>query len=372
MARLKADYVFGAIDTALTSAGTTISSPALARLPVVASPDTLALTLFDAATGVYEIVWVTAHTSAATTATILRAQEGSTAAAWGTAATWSHGPTARDVGTPIVLLESGAATPTTLLPGTLVIEKGRNPVAAILADAPVAYYKMDETTGVFADASGGGRDMTAGAGAVRGVAPINTLDGGFSASGSGTAEIGLWTPGTNIPGLQGTGPMTLECRVRIPAGTVSYKGVFMATGAATTGWDIGIGVAARSDLPGAVLNFGWHGQNWNSTGYVFTPGDFHIVCVRSGPGNLVAYVNGQTVLSNGNAGTPTSATSTGLAIGRIVGDTVGFLSAGIAVDDVAFYDKALSVAQVSAHAGASGPTKFRGWWNGTSLQPLAS
>lgn len=97
MARIRADYVFGKTDTALTDTATTLSSPALARLPAVADPDVAAVTLHDAATGVYEIVHVTAHTAAATTATILRAQEGSTARAWVSGATWLHGITVLDL-----------------------------------------------------------------------------------------------------------------------------------------------------------------------------------------------------------------------------------------------------------------------------------
>lgn len=97
MARIRADYVFGTTDAALTSSDATLSSPALTRLPAVASPDVAAITLHDSAAGTYEIVHVTAHTASATMATILRGQEGSTAQAWGSGSAWLHGVTSGEV-----------------------------------------------------------------------------------------------------------------------------------------------------------------------------------------------------------------------------------------------------------------------------------
>lgn len=123
MARLRADYVFGTTTAALGTTDTTLSGAALARLPVVAGSDTAAVTLQNPTTGGYEIVWVTAHASAATTATIVRGQEGSTAAAWASGTTWTHGPTAKDVTDPVRY--AGAwATGTTYPQGSLVDRDG--------------------------------------------------------------------------------------------------------------------------------------------------------------------------------------------------------------------------------------------------------
>ena len=58
------------------SGGTTLNSAQFATLPVVASPDTLTLTLDpDGTAGEPEIVLVTAHTAAATSVTVTRGQE---------------------------------------------------------------------------------------------------------------------------------------------------------------------------------------------------------------------------------------------------------------------------------------------------------
>lgn len=96
MARQRADYVKGTVENTngITASATSLTSAGLARLPVVASPDVAAVILHDGTN--YEIVHVTAHTAAATTATILRGQEGSTARAWVEGAPWFHGLTVAD------------------------------------------------------------------------------------------------------------------------------------------------------------------------------------------------------------------------------------------------------------------------------------
>lgn len=78
------------IDTA------TISSPALARLPVVNSTSHAPLILTDAAAGHYEILHVVDHAEHATTATAYRAREGSGKREWPIGTTWQHGPTVQD------------------------------------------------------------------------------------------------------------------------------------------------------------------------------------------------------------------------------------------------------------------------------------
>jgi len=119
--RLRADGVAGALDAALTISGTSLSSPSLADLPAVGSTQHAALSLFvrDAVSGritARETVWVTAHTAAATTATILRAQEGTAAQAWASGARFVHGPTASDL-TGLPLFESLVRNPLTSLAG---------------------------------------------------------------------------------------------------------------------------------------------------------------------------------------------------------------------------------------------------------------
>lgn len=88
---------FGFTDTATTLAATTLSSPAFAGLPTgYSAGDVLPLQLVDSS-GAFEVVWVTAHaTTAATTVTVLRGQEGTTARAWPANSYFMCGPTIRD------------------------------------------------------------------------------------------------------------------------------------------------------------------------------------------------------------------------------------------------------------------------------------
>lgn len=99
--RSRTNLAAGALSASLAIGGTTMSSAGLADLGVIDTTNHAAITLFVADSNgritSKEIVYVTAHTAAATTATIVRAQEGTTAAAWSAGATWAHAGTTRDL-----------------------------------------------------------------------------------------------------------------------------------------------------------------------------------------------------------------------------------------------------------------------------------
>lgn len=81
----------GETDAALTDVATTISSPALAALAAVASPDIVHICVDpDGIGGEPEWMQITAHTAAATTATVTRATESSTARAHASGVEWVH------------------------------------------------------------------------------------------------------------------------------------------------------------------------------------------------------------------------------------------------------------------------------------------
>jgi hypothetical protein len=96
--RVRQNFLSGVVDdNPLGSGATTLTSSALASLVAVGSTQHLAITLDPGATaGAPEIVYVTAHTASATTATILRGREGTTARAHNQNVPWSHGPTIVD------------------------------------------------------------------------------------------------------------------------------------------------------------------------------------------------------------------------------------------------------------------------------------
>lgn len=97
-ARVRQNFQGGSIENdPLLIGGTTLTSAALATVAVIDSTKHMAITLDpEGLGGVPEIAYITAHTSAATTATILRAQEGTTAREHAADVPWSHSPSARD------------------------------------------------------------------------------------------------------------------------------------------------------------------------------------------------------------------------------------------------------------------------------------
>lgn len=96
--RVRANAVGGSIDdNPLLIGATTLTSAALAALPVIDTTNYAALTLDpDGVEGSPEIVYVTAHTTGATTATIVRAQESSVAIQHSVDIPWVHAPTVKD------------------------------------------------------------------------------------------------------------------------------------------------------------------------------------------------------------------------------------------------------------------------------------
>lgn len=99
MARLRSNNVFGTLtNNPLTNTGTTMNSAGLANLVAVAGVDRAVITLDpNRVNGAPEIVYVTAHTGSATSATILRGQEGTAARQHPSGTFWVHAPTALDL-----------------------------------------------------------------------------------------------------------------------------------------------------------------------------------------------------------------------------------------------------------------------------------
>lgn len=98
MARIRTAFVSGTtLNNPLAIGDVTLSSAALSSLAAVVAPDVALLVLDPAGVnGTPEVVTVTAHTAAATTATITRSSEGSTARAHPVGTSWVHGATTYD------------------------------------------------------------------------------------------------------------------------------------------------------------------------------------------------------------------------------------------------------------------------------------
>lgn len=99
MGTLYANFLSGTTtDSPLTAGATTINSAAFANLPEVASPDTMWIVLDPGGdNGAPEIVQVTAHTASATSATVVRAQQDTTAREHTSGTTWRCAVTKSDL-----------------------------------------------------------------------------------------------------------------------------------------------------------------------------------------------------------------------------------------------------------------------------------
>lgn len=121
--RIRANNVFGSItDNPLTSGSTTFNSGQLPLLPAVAGNH--AVLTFDPLRqfGEPEIVVVTAHTAASTTATITRGAYGTTARAHPQGTIWVHAPIDEDV----VEILTSSTRPTDPYNGQIIHETDKN------------------------------------------------------------------------------------------------------------------------------------------------------------------------------------------------------------------------------------------------------
>lgn len=96
--RQPVNYAFGTLKNAAAIGDTSIvSDDFITALPAgLTTSIYVPITLQDPASKVFEIVWVTAHTAAANTATVVRGKEATAARAWPSSTLWTCAPTLRD------------------------------------------------------------------------------------------------------------------------------------------------------------------------------------------------------------------------------------------------------------------------------------
>lgn len=102
--RVRALAVGGLVeDNPLTAGATALASAGLAAMPAIGTTQHAAIIWDpDGLNGAPEVGWVTAHTLGATTATVARGQEGTTARQHDRDVPWIHGPTLWDFEVPRV------------------------------------------------------------------------------------------------------------------------------------------------------------------------------------------------------------------------------------------------------------------------------
>lgn len=179
----------------------TMSSPGLAKLPVIDTTNHAALILTDASTGNHEIVHAISHAAGAVTASVRRNREGSTARTWPIGAAWQHGPTSLDYPSVIedqqwtnLALVNGwvAYGPPWAVPGFRkhlnglvevrgLMKSGTTTAGTVIATLPVGYRPLSSRLfGVRSDVGSARMDVQADGAIVAGAgvsAPFTALDG---------------------------------------------------------------------------------------------------------------------------------------------------------------------------------------------------
>ncbi|MBK7582965.1 MAG: LamG domain-containing protein [Myxococcales bacterium] len=205
---------------------------------------------------------------------------------------------------------------------------------AVLADGPVAYYRLDEAVGSpgVADSSGNGNDGTLSGKVVLG-AP-GAIAGNGAASFDGVSSINL---GDKF-GFAGQVEMSVEAWIWPLADDGGFLGKgYYQQGAGYDGWFLAEG---SDDLQCVRGGAGVILPKLGKTEYT------HVVMTFDGL-NLTTYLNGKTAKS-----TPTTTAVIDHANPVQLGTVNEWASMVGSLDEVAFYDKALSPERVAAHYAA--------------------
>jgi hypothetical protein len=213
---------------------------------------------------------------------------------------------------------------------------------AVMADQPVGYWRLAETTGNALDETSNAAGGRYNGGVTRGVPGALTNDANLAARFDGVDDY------VSVPD---NGPMdvgdTFTYELWFKRGAtqgVTQRLLHKGTGPATLGFGVnnkvvllpgGIGVATTASSATAVVDQAWH----------------HLVATKNGA-DVHIYLDGVDVTAPGTNTTMTTSTNA-LNIGRA---TTSSAYTGADIDEVAIYPVALSSARVLAHyqAGRGG------------------
>ncbi|MCW2527026.1 MAG: wcoG [Pseudonocardiales bacterium] len=216
--------------------------------------------------------------------------------------------------------------------------------AAVYADSPSIYYRMDDAAGTVAtDLSGNGNNGV--------YSPSETFGAGSAVTGAtGSAVTFDGSQGTLATGSKFANPTTYSEELWFKTTTTSGGKLIGFGGNQTTpssnhDRDVYMGT-------NGLLTFGtWIGSTSTVTSTAaYNDGTWHHVVATQGANGMKLYVDAQLVASNTN----TSAENNS-EYWRIGGDTAWNSTYGFAgtIDEVAIYSSVLTPAQISAHFAAA-------------------
>lgn len=222
---------------------------------------------------------------------------------------------------------------------------------AIMADAPTAYYHLDDTTSTAADSSGNGLNGAIGSSVAKSMTGLVTSMSDTSVGTPGyKSSSGVIKVAQNSK-LQPSSAVSLEALLRFSSTPANYTvpvDYGQRSGIAPYGWYFSNGrLMAQFTLSSGVIDL--------ATGTLAANTTYDIVSTFDGY-TAKLYVNGALVASGSKSGTLTDYVS---GYGLTIGDSgaLGDPAFKGTIDEVAVYaGKALSATQVSNHYNASKTT----------------
>lgn len=226
--------------------------------------------------------------------------------------------------------------------------------ATVIADGPLGYWKLDETSGtVAADSSGNSRNGTIGSSVVKN-SGVALRRGGNSMTFAAAANNAINIPDSAAIRLSSTTTFSLEAWIKhTGTGGAGLQGILTKWNNESNGWiDYGLYLNPGTTV-GAVGRYTTSGSNSFTVGSANTSLStiYHLVYVRNGSTNII-YLNGAQSATNTTGSTSTYG---GLTAPLYIGSDPAFPgSYGYAgqISDVAIYNKVLTASQVLAHYNA--------------------
>jgi len=230
-------------------------------------------------------------------------------------------------------------TPVTPATSTPTNPPSANYVDVVLADGPISYWRLGETSGTTVADTMGRNPGTMTGGVTPGTVGALPVDSNKAMTFNGSTGYISVPHNAN---LNITGDITLEAWAK-PAVLNWNEGVIVHKG----GYQYRLAVNFTNQWQGGVYI---NGARFDVTApTTATAGQWdHIVMTRSGS-TLTLYINGVSVATAAASGNLVTTTNI-LAIGRKGSNSSGYFNG--AIDEVAIYNKALTAAQVQAHYAA--------------------
>lgn len=224
----------------------------------------------------------------------------------------------------------------------------------VLADTPLHYYRLDETSGsTFYDAMASGQNGTLNGGVTQGSTGLLTSDTDKAATFNGTTGYIALTNAGTWP--TGNGAWTIECWCKPTNSTNAGNATLVAIG--NPGTNSQAGEIAQTSTGGwTVATWGGVGHDFNGNGTSTAGTTYHVVATYDGASHLDLYVN-NVHFGTFNPGT-LNLSSSHQSIGDSWNGSVQALFFPGVIDEVAIYNTALSSGRVSAHytAGTTTPS----------------